>query len=287
MATTTNYIKQGVEEAGVARDLTDEDWNDVWKNYAAQYALAQQEFDYNREMWDLNNAYNSPAAQMERFKAAGLNPNLIYTQGTNGNSSSPVTYHRPDVKINPSEQKFRTIDAISQMTNMVSNLAGNIAGIIDQGLNIQLKSNQVKQSNLDLNLARHVFPVDAGGVGMNMQNLNMKLNPMSDQFDPMAFVYFSKNGQLPQFWNNYLTGVSSRHFTDYRAKYQDYVNKNLLPKFNEYQQGKIDIQDLEKWMLEYEKSAKEMIPPELRGILEPLFDWLGPMFKVIFKRVSH
>ena len=53
-AQTTNYIKQGTQEAAVARDLTDEDWNDVWKNYAAQYALAQQEFDYNREMWNFH-----------------------------------------------------------------------------------------------------------------------------------------------------------------------------------------------------------------------------------------
>lgn len=37
--------------------------------------------------WNRNNAYNSPAAQMERFKAAGLNPNLIYGQT---NTAAPV-----------------------------------------------------------------------------------------------------------------------------------------------------------------------------------------------------
>jgi len=30
--------------------------------------------------WNMQNQFNSPAAQMERFKAAGLNPNLIYGQ---------------------------------------------------------------------------------------------------------------------------------------------------------------------------------------------------------------
>lgn len=30
--------------------------------------------------WNMQNAYNSPEAQMQRFKAAGLNPNLIYGQ---------------------------------------------------------------------------------------------------------------------------------------------------------------------------------------------------------------
>lgn len=283
-----DYLTEGVNQAANARQAVDfHSWSDVWKDYAAQYALTQQEFQNNKEMWNLQNEYNSPAAQMERFKQAGLNPNLIYQQGSNGNATSSVTYHRPEVNINPTQQKLQTLDRVNQLVGMVSNAAGNIASVINQGMDLQLKKNQLAQSNLDLNVARHVFPVEAGGVGMNMVDLDEKLNPLSDKFDPMAFVYFSKNGQLPQFWNNYLTGISSRSLTDFRAKYQEYVNKNLLPKFNEYQQGKIDIQGLQKWMLEYSKSAKEMIPPELRGILEPLFDWLGPMFKVIFKRVSH
>lgn len=35
-----------------------------------------------------NRHYNTPAAQMGRFRAAGLNPNLIYTQ-TNESDSPP------------------------------------------------------------------------------------------------------------------------------------------------------------------------------------------------------
>lgn len=37
--------------------------------------------------WHMQNAYNDPSAQMERLIAAGLNPNLMYGQGTVGNSS--------------------------------------------------------------------------------------------------------------------------------------------------------------------------------------------------------
>lgn len=41
--------------------------------------------------WAMQNDYNSPAAQMQRLKDAGLNPNLVYGSGTvAGNSSSPV-----------------------------------------------------------------------------------------------------------------------------------------------------------------------------------------------------
>ena len=35
---------------------------------------------------------------MERFKAAGLNPNLVYSQGNNGNAGSIQTYTAPTYK---------------------------------------------------------------------------------------------------------------------------------------------------------------------------------------------
>lgn len=44
----------------------------------------------NIEFWNMQNEYNSPAAQMRRFQEAGLNKNLIYGQGnTAGAISTP------------------------------------------------------------------------------------------------------------------------------------------------------------------------------------------------------
>lgn len=55
-------------------------------NYAnRQYA--DQTYMWQRQDaladWHMQNNYNSPAAQMERLKAAGLNPNLVYGDGAN------------------------------------------------------------------------------------------------------------------------------------------------------------------------------------------------------------
>ena len=38
---------------------------------------------YNRqkEFWNMQNEYNTPTKQVERLKAAGLNPALMYGQG--------------------------------------------------------------------------------------------------------------------------------------------------------------------------------------------------------------
>ena len=40
-------------------------------------------------MYEKNNSYNSPAAQMQRLKEAGLNPDLMYSRGDVGNATAP------------------------------------------------------------------------------------------------------------------------------------------------------------------------------------------------------
>lgn len=54
---------------------------------------SEQRYDVQRKDalsdWAMQNEYNSPQAQMQRLKAAGLNPNMVYGSGTvAGNASS-------------------------------------------------------------------------------------------------------------------------------------------------------------------------------------------------------
>lgn len=53
--------------------------------------IARETNEANYRLWNENNLYNTPAAQMSRLRAAGLNPNMVYGQVSSGNSSSPVT----------------------------------------------------------------------------------------------------------------------------------------------------------------------------------------------------
>ena len=61
------------------------------RNIAFQQQQNAENKQFALEMWGKNNAYNTPQMQMERFKAAGLNPHLIYGQGSPGNAS-PTQY---------------------------------------------------------------------------------------------------------------------------------------------------------------------------------------------------
>lgn len=65
---------------------------------AANERMQQEQNKWNLEQWNRNNAYNHPAAQMQRLKAAGLNPDLMYGQnagGAMGNSSAPAQGSNP------------------------------------------------------------------------------------------------------------------------------------------------------------------------------------------------
>lgn len=68
------------------------------KTIAAQKDEAEKAYQRQVEMWHLQNAYNSPAEQMKRFGAAGLNPHLIYGQGNPGNASDMPKYQAPNLQ---------------------------------------------------------------------------------------------------------------------------------------------------------------------------------------------
>lgn len=63
--------------------------------------MYDRQYQDNIAFWNMQNEYNSPQAQMQRYQAAGLNPNLIYGQGSPGNAGQIST---PDVQ----PAQFRT-----------------------------------------------------------------------------------------------------------------------------------------------------------------------------------
>lgn len=85
---------KGIGEAKSAREYN-----------KGQMQLAQYQNSWNLEQWNRQNDYNTPLAQMERYREAGLNPNLAI--GNSGNSTSTVTAASPDLKpVQPSFSKW-------------------------------------------------------------------------------------------------------------------------------------------------------------------------------------
>lgn len=68
-------IVGSIVNANNQREMNDQNWIRQAQMYQQQRADALADRDYN-------NVYNSPAEQMKRLKAAGLNPNLVYGTGS-------------------------------------------------------------------------------------------------------------------------------------------------------------------------------------------------------------
>lgn len=64
--------------------------NYAGKNRRQSEKLMNWQKDINLTNWGLENEYNSPANQMKRLKAAGLNPALIYGSGSGGMTGGSI-----------------------------------------------------------------------------------------------------------------------------------------------------------------------------------------------------
>lgn len=73
-------------------------------NYRQQRKLADLQYSRSLEIMNRQNAYNSPAAQVSRLRAAGLNPNLLYGNGSTATGNTDVS----TPVYNPPSPSFRT-----------------------------------------------------------------------------------------------------------------------------------------------------------------------------------
>jgi hypothetical protein len=100
--------------------------------------MAEYQYSKDLEMWNRQNAYNDPAAQMKRLEEAGLNPNLVYGSGSvagNTGSSMPE-YNAP------------TMDYSGQLPISIPNMIGEFQ-------NVELKQAQIDNAKDVLSMNVH------------------------------------------------------------------------------------------------------------------------------------
>lgn len=119
-----------------------------------QMELAKYQNQFNLEQWNRQNVYNSPEAQMLRYKDAGLNENLIYGQGSNGNASGHVTAATPQMAAPPRQENvlgsFGTADFINAMS-----IASQIDKNEKEGNYIEART-RLTDSEKDLNQLKQI-----------------------------------------------------------------------------------------------------------------------------------
>ena len=147
--------------------------------YQNNWQTAENEKAYARsvEMWNMQNQYNSPTAQMSRLRQAGLNPNLVYGSGVTGNSAGSAPQYQPAKIQRATMEPYRgwnlgLSDAASMYMAMRQNKA-QVENMEAQNKLIkeQARTEGIRQGNIamstarsgfDLNLARELRDVSIG-----------------------------------------------------------------------------------------------------------------------------
>ena len=100
--------------------------------------LAKQRSPWNIDQWNRENEYNTPLNQMNRYKSAGLNPDLMYGQQnlsaaspemTAGEGATPMDYS--PVANGPTIGEAASIAANARLTNAQAKLAESQADKVD------------------------------------------------------------------------------------------------------------------------------------------------------------
>lgn len=160
-------------------------------NADLEYKAAQEQMNFSREqqiaannfnldMWRRENEYNTPANQMQRLKDAGLNPSLMYSQGTTGNSSSAPEFQT----IQPDASAFRT------GANKVPFLLPSLSNSINTMLSTMLAANQVEKTRSE----------------------NKLLGAQTEYYQSLAEKALSDANRRDDYWNTYFRDKQQSYY---------------------------------------------------------------------------
>lgn len=136
--------------------------------YQNNWQTAENDKAWNRsiEMWNMQNQYNSPTAQMSRLRQAGLNPNLVYGSGVTGNNAGSTPQYQPAKIQRATMEPYRgwnlgLSDAVSAFMAMRQNKA-QVENMEAQNKLIkeQARTEGIRQGNIAMSTARSGFDLN-------------------------------------------------------------------------------------------------------------------------------
>lgn len=122
---TFTYRPDGSDRRMSPYDL---DLTNLPSDFVQSIFYQQWQNAYNKRMWDVQNEYNSPAAQRERFSAAGINPILAMSNdasiGLNNSAASPGNGYSgsPSASLGASDQAARSAFGSSIASSAVAGM---------------------------------------------------------------------------------------------------------------------------------------------------------------------
>lgn len=188
----------------------------VEKTNEANYKLWQEQSKQQWDMWHAENEYNSPVAQRERLKQAGLNPILAMSNGTNTGQASSMMSPSPSPDIAPSSQPFLANAPIMQNADY-SAVASSLANSPSLFYDLLSKHEDVRHKRNENMFDETSMPTRIASLTEQLEELKAKSNKTRADYTQMQLLNYvleqSKQDLVMQNKFNWLNSV------------QDIVNK--------------------------------------------------------------
>ncbi len=211
----------------------------------ANFKMAEWQNARNIENWQMQNEYNSPANQMQRLKDAGLNPNLVYGNGSVvGNSANA-----------PASVTVPKMEAYQMPQNMFGSVGDVISSIV--GLSTA-KKNQAEIKNIVANTALTAQQTASEQLHTALQGLALnKEEQMRPYYEEMARNAFYLSGLTNEDLKQTIANKEGQYWLldeqiakareDYIGQYLDNqlfpLRQDLLEKTVETEIAKAKAQD--------------------------------------------
>lgn len=150
------------------------------KNYKYNKALSEQAFRQNKQMWSMENQYNSPSAQMARYQAAGINPNVLYGQGSDvssGNSQDAPALEYPAYQGKAPffdiESPIQALVTPYQISNIESQTAENYSNVDFLGAKTKRILTLLPQEQANLDAKTMQLKTDIAFTNVKIRGLNL------------------------------------------------------------------------------------------------------------------
>lgn len=165
--------------SGAANTISAGKMNKRGEKFAREENANQRQFQI--DMWNRQNAYNDPQQQMERLKAAGINPHFYMSGGQSGPTSAPVPSSgggaQPNFKaadFTPIAQSGQTMLQAEMMKAQIDNIKADTAkkseettGVtLSNGITTQILQNTPTSINLD-------NQIKASGIAKTTEETNL------------------------------------------------------------------------------------------------------------------
>lgn len=231
-----------------------------------QMALQQQQQDWNEYMWNKQNEYNSPINQMQLLHEAGLNPNMVYNDGSAFEAAGSP---------NPTQMPHLEAPQIS-LPNVGRSLLDSLVSMkqLDQmDANIDATEALARQRNADAFFAERWSRPDmqSGGIRSNLD----------------AYMEAQNYGQQ----SKVLQSINDIYVQEYRAQHTDLLDKvarmpekefskisaeaTRLMTLNDLEQVRKEITELERdWQKQnYDSGLDPKASPAAKAVNNLFENW--------------